>query len=403
MNAAVTRADFDRVMVPNYAPQAFVPVRGEGARVWDQAGKEYIDFGGGIAVTCLGHAHPKLVAALTEQAGKLWHLSNVYTNEQALRLASRLVERTFADRVFFANSGAEANEGALKLARKAAIDRFGPDKIDIIAFNGSFHGRTFFTVSVGGQAKYSQGFGPNPAGIVHVEYNDLAAVERVISRNTCAVIVEPVIGEGGIIPAEPAFLQGLRELTRAHDAALIFDEVQSGMGRTGKLFAYELYGVEPDILSSAKGLGGGFPIGAMLTTEAWARHLGVGVHGTTYGGNPLGCAVANAVLDVVDTPEVLAGVTRKAARMAEALGAIGERCGAFSEVRHRGLWLGWQLKPGFAGRARDVMAAAAQEGVMVLMAGPDVVRFAPSLVITDGELDEGLARLDRAVTRTFAN
>lgn len=397
MNAAFSRADFERVMVPSYAPQAFVPVRGEGSRIWDQEGRDYIDFGGGIAVTCLGHAHPHLVQALTEQAGKLWHVSNIYTNEQALRLADRLVRRTFAERVFFSNSGAEANEAALKLARRVAHDRFGPEKIDIIAFNGSFHGRTFFTVSVGGQAKYSQGFGPNPAGIFHVDYNDLDAVARRISGKTCAVIVEPVIGEGGIVPSTPEFLQGLRELTRAHDALLIFDEVQSGVGRTGKLYGYELYGVEPDILTTAKGLGGGFPIGAMLTTEQYAKHFSVGVHGTTYGGNPLACAVANAVLDVVDTPEVLNEVTCKADRMAARLNEIGTRYGCFSEVRNRGLWFGWQLAPQFAGRAGEVLAAATREGVMVLLAGPDVVRMAPSLVISDAEMDDGLARLERAV------
>ena len=401
MNAAPQRSDFERVMVPNYAPQNFVPVRGEGSRVWDQAGRDYIDFGGGIAVTCLGHAHPALVKALTEQAGKLWHVSNVYTNEQALRLAERLVERTFAERVFFANSGGEANEAALKLARRAACDRFGEDKYEIIAFDGSFHGRTFFTVSVGGQPKYSSGFGPRPAGITHLPYNDLDAVARQISDRTCAVIVEPVIGESGIVPATPEFLQGLRELTQKHNAALIFDEVQSGMGRTGKLFCYEHYGVVPDILTSAKGIGGGFPLAAMLTTEVWAKHFSVGVHGSTYGGNPLGCAVANAVLDIIGAPETLDGVQKRADRMAARLNEIAAKCGAFSELRYRGLWFGWQLKPEFKGRAGEVLAAAAREGLMVLLAGPDVVRMAPSLVISDAEMDDGLARLERAVLSLF--
>jgi len=401
MNAAPQRSDFERVMVPNYAPQNFVPVRGEGSRVWDQSGRDYIDFGGGIAVTCLGHAHPALVKALTEQAGKIWHLSNVYTNEPALRLAERLVERTFAERVFFANSGGEANEAALKLARRAAYDRFGEDKYEIIAFDGSFHGRTFFTVSVGGQPKYSSGFGPRPAGITHLPYNDLDAVAKQISDRTCAVIVEPVIGESGIVPATPEFLAGLRELTRKHNAALIFDEVQSGVGRTGKLYCYEHYGVVPDILTSAKGIGGGFPLAAMLTTEAWAKHFSVGVHGSTYGGNPLGCAVANAVLDIIDTPETLAGVVKRADRMAARLNEIAAKSGAFSELRYRGLWFGWQLKPAFRGRAGEVLAAAAREGLMVLLAGPDVVRMAPSLVISDAEMDEGLARLERAVLSLF--
>ncbi len=401
MNEAPQRADFERVMVPNYAPQAFVPVRGEGSRVWDQTGRDYIDFGGGIAVTNLGHAHPALVKALTEQAGKLWHLSNVYTNEPALKLASRLVEKTFAERVFFANSGGEANEAALKLARRASHDRFGPEKHEIISCEGSFHGRTFLTVSVGGQAKYSTGFGPVPAGLHHVPYNDLEAVAARMSARTSAVIVEPVMGESGVIPASREYLLGLRELTRQHDAALIFDEVQSGVGRTGKLYGYEHYGVVPDILTSAKGLGGGFPIGAMLTTADWAKHFSLGVHGSTYGGNPLACAVANAVLDIVDTPAVLEGVLRRADAMAARLNAIAAQCGAFAELRYRGLWFGWQLKPEFKGRAGEVMAAAAREGVMLLLAGPDVVRMAPALIISEAEMEEGLVRLERAVLALF--
>ncbi|WP_341675276.1 acetylornithine/succinyldiaminopimelate transaminase [Niveibacterium sp. SC-1] len=397
MSEAPSRPDFDRVMVPCYAPSDFVPVRGEGARVWDQSGREFIDFGGGIAVTSLGHAHPALVAALTEQAGKLWHVSNVYTNEPALRLAERLVQHTFAERVFFANSGAEANEAALKLARRVAFDRFGEDKYEILSFEGSFHGRTFFTVSVGGQAKYSSGFGPRPEGIRHLKYNDLASVAAAISKKTCAVIVEPVIGEGGVIPATPEFLQGLRELTRANDALLIFDEVQSGVGRTGKLYGYELYGVVPDILTSAKGLGGGIPIGAMLTAEQYAKHFSVGVHGTTFGGNPLACAVADKVIEIVSNPEVLAGVTRRADAMAARLNAIAQETGAFKELRNRGLWFGWQLKPEHAGRAKDVLATAAKEGLMLLVAGPDVVRMSPSLVISEADMNDGLERLARAV------
>jgi len=372
-------------MVPVYAPQDFLPVRGQGSRVWDQEGRDYIDFGGGIAVTSLGHAHPALIAALTEQAGKIWHLSNIYTNEPALRLADRLVRNTFAERVFFANSGAEANEAALKLARRVAFDRFGEDKYEIISFEGSFHGRTLFTVSVGGQAKYSSGFGPRPAGIFHATYNDLDSVAKLISKKTCAVIVEPVIGEGGIIPATPEFIKGLRELTRANDAQLIFDEVQSGVGRTGKLYAYEHYGVAPDI----------------LTTADLANHFSVGVHGTTYGGNLLGCAVADRVLEIVNTPEVLGGVEGRTERLAQGLAAIAERNPAFNELRHRGLWFGWELKAEHAGRAKEVMAAAIREGVMVLLAGPNVIRMAPSLVISDAEIDEGLARLERAVGQVF--
>lgn len=401
MTAQFSRADFERVMVPAYAPQAFLPVRGQGSRVWDQEGRDYIDFGGGIAVTSLGHAHPALIEALTEQANKLWHVSNIYTNEPALRLADHLVRSTFAERVFFANSGAEANEAALKLARRVAHDRFGEDKHEIISFKGSFHGRTLFTVSVGGQAKYSSGFGPRPAGISHATFNDLASVAKLISKKTCAVMVEPVIGEGGIIPGTPEFIQGLREITRANDALLVFDEVQSGVGRTGKLYAYQQYGIAPDILTTAKGLGGGIPIGAMLTTAELAKHFSVGVHGTTFGGNPLACAVGARVLEIIDTPEVLGGVNARAERIARGIAAIAERYPAFEELRHCGLWFGWQLKSEHAGRAKDVMAAATREGLMVLLAGPDVIRMAPSLIISDAEIDEGLARLERAVASVF--
>ncbi|MGL5708537.1 MAG: bifunctional acetylornithine/succinyldiaminopimelate transaminase, partial [Aeromonas sp.] len=284
---AVTREVFDEVMVPNYAPAKIVPVRGEGSRVWDQEGREYIDFAGGIAVNGLGHCHPKLVEALKTQGEKLWHLSNVMTNEPALRLASKLVAATFAEKVYFCNSGAEANEAALKLARRYAIEKFGAHKTQIIAFHQGFHGRTFFTVSVGGQAAYSDGFGPKPADITHVAYNDLAALAEVISDNTCAVVMEPLQGEGGIIRPTDEFAKGVRALCDQHNALLIYDEVQSGVGRTGDLFAYMGLGVTPDILTSAKALGGGFPIGAMLTTTEIASHLKVGTHGSTYGGNPL--------------------------------------------------------------------------------------------------------------------
>lgn len=308
---AVQRADFDQFMVPNYAPAAFVPVRGLGSRVWDQSGRELIDFAGGIAVNVLGHCHPALVAALTKQANTLWHISNVFTNEPTLRLGKKLVEATFAERVFFCNSGAEANEAAFKLARRVAHDRFGPEKHEIIAATNSFHGRTLFTVSVGGQPKYSDGFGPKIQGITHVPYNDLEALKAAISDKTCAVVLEPVQGEGGVLPAEKAYLQGARELCNAHNALLVFDEVQSGMGRTGELFAYMNYGVVPDILSSAKSLGGGFPIAAMLTTTDLAKHFSPGTHGTTYGGNPLACAVGEAVLDIVNTRQTLDGVKTK--------------------------------------------------------------------------------------------
>ena len=395
--APVQRADFDQVMVPNYAPAAFIPVRGAGSRVWDQAGRELIDFAGGIAVNVLGHAHPALVGALTEQANTLWHVSNVFTNEPALRLAKKLVDSTFAERVFFCNSGAEANEAAFKLARRVAHDRFGSEKYEIIAALNSFHGRTLFTVNVGGQSKYSDGFGPKITGITHVPFNDLDALKAAISDKTCAVVLEPIQGEGGVLPAEQAYLQGARELCDQRNALLVFDEVQTGMGRTGELFAYMHYGVTPDILTSAKSLGGGFPIAAMLTTEALAKHLVVGTHGTTYGGNPLACAVGNAVIDVINTPEVLQGVKARHDLFKTRLEQIGQQYGLFTQVRGMGLLLGCVLNDAWKGRAKDIFNAAEKENLMILQAGPDVVRFAPSLVVDEADIEEGLNRFERAV------
>ena len=395
----VGRADFDRVMVPNYAPVDMIPVRGQGSRLWDQQGREYIDLAGGIAVNALGHAHPGLIEALTEQAGKLWHVSNIMTNEPALRLASKLIDATFANKVFFANSGAEANEAAFKLARRWAHEVAGPDKNQIIACTNSFHGRTLFTVSVGGQPKYSQGFGPALEGISHVPYNDLAALEAQMSARTCAVVVEPIQGEGGVIPAAMGYLQAVRELCDKYDALLIFDEVQSGMGRTGKLYAYMHSGVQPDILTSAKSLGGGFPIAAMLTTNKVASHFGVGTHGSTYGGNPLGCAVAERVLDIVNTPEVLEGVEHRHQLLVEGLLAIAEVYPVFSRVRGSGLLLGAVLSEAWKGQARQIQEAAQQEGLLVLQAGPDVIRLAPSLIIPEADIQEALERLSKALAR----
>jgi len=395
----VSRADFDRYMVPNYAPVDFIPVRGQGSRVIDQSGRELIDFAGGIAVNSLGHAHPLLVQALTEQAGKLWHVSNVFTNEPALRLAKKLVEATFAERVFFANSGAEANEAAFKLARRYAAERFGADKCEIIAASESFHGRTLFTVNVGGQPKYSDGFGPKIEGIRHVPFNDIAALRETICAKTCAVVLEPVQGEGGVLPAQREYLQAVRELCDQHQALLVFDEVQSGMGRCGELFAYKHYGVVPDILSSAKSLGAGFPIGAMLTKAEIAEHLKVGTHGTTYGGNPLACAVALKALEIINTPEVLDGVKAKHQRFKARLQQMAEQYRMFSEIRGMGLLIGAQLAPDWKGRARDLVKAAAEDGLMLLQAGPDVLRFAPSLIIPDADIDEGLARLEKTLSR----
>ncbi|MBE5201094.1 aspartate aminotransferase family protein [Pectobacterium quasiaquaticum] len=396
---AVTRDTHDKVILPVYAPAKFVPVKGKGSRVWDQDGREYIDFSGGIAVTALGHCHPALVNALQQQGEKLWHTSNIFTNEPALRLASKLIDATFADRVFFVNSGAEANEAAFKLARHYAVKRHSPYKTKIIAFYNAFHGRTLFTVSVGGQPKYADGFGPKPADIVHVPFNDLAAVKAVMDDHTCAVVLEPVQGEGGITPATPEFLQGVRELCDQHKALLVFDEVQSGMGRTGKLFSYMHYGITPDILTTAKALGGGFPISAMLTTEEIASAMTVGVHGTTYGGNPLACAVAEAALDIINTPEVLSGVADRHDRFVSELEKINQQYDVFKQIRGMGLLLGAELKPQWHGRAGEFLAAATAQGLMVLMAGPNVIRFVPSLIIDEEDIAQGMAKFAKAVAQ----
>jgi acetylornithine/N-succinyldiaminopimelate aminotransferase len=401
----VTRATFDALMVPCYAPAPFIPVRGEGSRVWDQAGRMYIDFAAGVAVTSIGHCHPAMIRAIEEQSRQLWHTSNWFTSEPALRLAQRLVDHTFAERVFFCNSGAEANEAALKLARRFAHDRFGPHKVRIIATLNAFHGRTLFTVTAGGQAKYSQGFGPNPSGITHIPYNDVAALEAAFrdegGDDVCAVILEPMQGEGGMTPGTPEFLQAARRLTQAHGSLLILDEIQSGMGRTGALFSYMQKGIVPDILTSAKGLGGGFPIGAMITTTDVASVFTPGVHGSTYGGNPLACAVAGAVFDIVNTTEVLDGVRARHALFMEGLKAINARRRVFRDLRGEGVWLGCELDTPYAGKAPDVLRAASDEGLLVLMAGPDVVRLAPSLVISLDEILEGLARLEKALGRAL--
>ncbi|MDK2618030.1 aspartate aminotransferase family protein [Vibrio vulnificus] len=393
----VERGLFDEVMVPCYNPMEMIPVKGQGSRIWDQNGNEYIDFAGGIAVSCLGHCHPVMVNALTEQAGKLWHLSNVMTNEPALRLAKKLTEVSFAERVFFANSGAEANEAALKLARRYAADVYGPEKSEIIAFKQGFHGRTFFTVTVGGQAAYSDGFGPKPGDVTHLPYNDIEALQAHISDRTCAVMMEPLQGEGGIIPPTAEFIQAVRELCDKHNALLVFDEVQTGNGRTGEFYAYQGLGVTPDILSTAKSLGGGFPIGAMLTTAKLAEHLKVGTHGSTYGGNPLACAVAEAVVTEVSKPKTLQGVKEREQWFREGLAKLNEKYQIFAEIRGKGLLLGAALNEQWQGRARDVLVAAGKEGLLVLVAGANVVRFTPSLVITKQEIEEGFAKLDKAI------
>lgn len=394
----VTRQTFDDVMVPVFAPASFIPVRGSGLALWDQSGKQYLDLTGGIAVLGLGHTPPEIVDALVEQARNLWHVSNYYTNEPVLKLARALTEATFAEKVFFCNSGGEANEAAFKLARKWAHDHFGPKKNRIVSCFHSFHGRTLFTVSVGGQEKYTKGFEPLPPQIDHIPFNDIEVARAAIGDDVCAVVVEPVQGEGGILPADPAYLKALRQLCDEKNALLIFDEIQCGMGRTGTLFAYMDYGVVPDIMTSAKALGNGFPIAAMLTTTEIAKSFSVGAHGTTYGGNPLAAAVACKVLEIINKPAFLARVVEAGQKLRESLERIAaDYPDVFAGVRGKGLMLGMVMSEKYQGRAGEITQAAQQQGLLLLLAGYDVIRFVPALIVSDEHIRQGEKLLRQAI------
>lgn len=399
----VTRQTFNEVMVPVYAPSEVIPVRARGLDLWDQQGRRYLDFTAGIGVTSLGHANPVIVDALRAQAETLWHVGNGYTNEPVLRLARALTDTTFAERAFFCNSGAEANEAALKLARKYAHTKFGPRRSRIVSCVNSFHGRTLFTVSVGGQSKYTEGFEPLPPELEHIPFNDIAAARAAINDEVCAVIVEPIQGEGGVLPADVEYLRALRERCDATGALLVFDEVQCGMGRTGDLFAYMGYGVTPDILTSAKALGNGYPVGAMLTTEKVASAFAPGAHGTTYGGNPLASTVALAVLQTINTPAFLARVKQASDYLVGKLDAIrNDYPEIISHVRGKGLMLGMVLADAWRGKAKDIAKAAEADGLMVLIAGPDVIRLLPALVVSDAQIDEASNRLRKALNAVLS-
>lgn len=387
--------------VPVYRQRAMVLERGEGSRLWDKAGREYVDFAGGIAVCALGHADPGLIDALTTQAGKLWHTSNVFHSEPPLRLAEELVAASrFARRVFLCNSGTEANEAAIKLVRKHAADAGrAPERRVIVTARGSFHGRTLAAVTATAQPKYQQGYEPLPGGFRYVDFNDLAQLETAMAAgDVCAVMLEPVQGEGGVMPAADGYLAGVRALCDRHGALLVLDEIQCGMGRAGPLFAHCADDVVPDVVTLAKALGGGFPIGAMLVGPRAAETLQFGAHGTTFGGNPLAAAVARAALARIDTDEIRANVERQSRALREGMAAINQTHGLFHEVRGRGLMLGAVLQPAFAGKAGDILDAAAAEGLLLLQAGPDVLRLVPALNIRDEDVSEGLARLQRALS-----
>jgi acetylornithine/N-succinyldiaminopimelate aminotransferase len=386
-------------LLPTYARADLAFEKGEGAWLTAVGGQRYLDFGGGIAVASLGYSHPHLVKALTEQGQKLWHTSNLFQIPEGEKLAQRLVDRSFADFVFFTNSGAEAMECAIKMARKYQSANGHPEKFRIITFEGAFHGRTLATIAAGGQQKYLDGFGPKVEGFDQVPFGDHDALKKAIGPETGAILIEPIQGEGGIRPVPPQCLKGLRQLCDEHGLLLIFDEVQTGVGRTGKLFAHEWAGVTPDIMAVAKGIGGGFPLGACLATKEAAKGMVAGTHGTTYGGNPLAMAVGNAVLDVVLGEGFLDHVRAMAARLRQKLGGLQDRHPKIIEaVRGEGLMIGLKLVPNNA----EFAAAARAEHLLVIPAGDNVVRLLPPLVITEADVDEAVKRLDAACARMEA-
>jgi acetylornithine/N-succinyldiaminopimelate aminotransferase len=378
-------------IVPTYARANVAFERGEGCWLVSTSGERYLDFGTGIAVTSVGHAHPHLVETLVNQGSRLWHISNLYQNPEGERFARRLTEATFADLVFFANSGAEANEAAVKMARRRQSIGGHPERYRVLTFEGAFHGRTLAMIAAGGQAKYLDGFGPKVDGFDQIPLTDLASVEAAIGPETGAIMIEPIQGEGGVRVVPPAFLRGLRGVCDRRGLLLIFDEVQTGVGRTGRLYAYEHCGIHPDILTSAKGIGAGFPMSACLATADAARGLTVGVHGTTFGGNPLAMAVGNATLDVILAPGFLERVAKLGLDMRQRLAELKDRRSAvIEEVRGEGLLIGLKLKVPPASFAE----AALNLKLLVIPAGDNVVRILPPLVVSDEEITEGVRRLD---------
>ena len=385
-------------LLPNYARADLAFERGEGAWLWTVDGRRFLDFGSGIATASLGHGHPHLSKAIAEQAAKVMHVSNLYRIPGAERLAQRLVDATFADSVFFCNSGAEANEGMIKMMRRAMFDAGKPERFRFIVFEGAFHGRTLATLAATGNAKYLEGFGPVVEGFDQVPFNNMNAVRDKVGPATCGIIVEPIQGEGGVRPADMQFLRDLRAVCDEYGIILGMDEVQSGMGRTGKLFAHEWAGIVPDVMSAAKGIGGGFPLGAVLAKEQYAKALKPGTHGTTFGGNPLACAAGNAVMDVIMAPGFLEGVQRKGNKLRSEMDKIvREFPQVFEDARGMGLLQGMKcvLPQG------EVQAACVAEGLMAITAGDNVLRLAPPLVVTDADIDEAVAMLRRAARRVL--
>ena len=386
---------YDEVMLPNYAPASFIPVEASGSCVWDKNNKKYIDLGGGIAVTSLGHSNPELISALNDQSQKLWHLSNYIANEPAINLAKQLVDLTFADKVYFSNSGSEANEAAIKMARRYHHENES-ERNEIIAFNNSFHGRSLLNISLGASDNHRKGFGPLPGGILHANYNNLSSVEELISNKTAAIIIEPVQGEAGVVAAEDEFMLGIRDLCTQNGIILIMDEVQSGVGRMGHLFGYMAFDIEPDILTSAKSLGGGIPIGATLAKDKIASVMSVGSHGSTFGGNPMACAVASKVIDIISEPSFLDKVKEKETLLVEKLENISEEYQAFSAIRSSGLWVGCELRN--HGEVNKLLDRCYKAGLIAVSAGSSTLRFAPALNISEDEISEGIKRLEEALS-----
>ena len=386
-------------LLPTYNRANVAFVRGEGSYLFAEDGKRYLDFGAGIAVNAFGHAHPKLVGALTEQAGKLWHVSNLYRVPGQESLSRKLVDNSFADTVFFTNSGAEAVELAIKMARRYHYANGHPERFHIITFEGAFHGRTIAAIAATGNEKYLEGFGPKSPGFDQVPFGDLVALRAAIGPETAALMIEPIQGEGGVRPADPDYLRALRKLCDENGLLLILDEIQTGVGRTGKFFAHEWLGIAPDIMTVAKGIGGGYPLGGVLATAEAAKGMTVGTHGTTFGGNPLGMAVGNAAVDLLLSPGFLEHVNRIANYLHQQLGAlVAHHPDIFDSVRGQGLMIGLKMKV----PAGDFIETARAEGLVVLPAGDNVVRLLPPLTLSDDEAREGIALLDKTASRLEA-
>ena len=386
------RGEYDSVMLPNYSPANFVPKKAEGSLVWDQDDKEYIDFGGGIAVNSLGHSHPSLIKALTDQSKKIWHLSNYLTNEPAIKLANKITELTFAENVFFSNSGSEANEAAIKIARKYHSSR-NENRNEIVSFQNSFHGRSLLNISLGSSEMHRNGFEPLMPGIKHGVFNDLSGLDELITEQTAAVILEPVQGEAGVFKATNDFMTKLNEVTSKKGSLLIIDEVQSGVGRMGSLYGYMNYNIQPDIVTSAKGLGGGIPIGATLTTRIIGESMQPGTHGSTFGGNPIACAVAHEVLNIVSDEEFLNEVSEKEKLFLNLLSELKNH-GVFSDIRSAGLWIGCDL---VEKSANEVLDKAYEQGLILVSAGSNCLRLAPALNISNSEIEKGVEILKQVL------